>query len=113
MNSIDQKAIQANEDRLAAEVAKMHQRRKLPIRRILNFWSGMSYAMFLGVITTVAVLLHLRIDYNSNLSGLLMAYVLFLPMAFFFSAQSSYTEISALEKRIEELEGQLNRAPTA
>ena len=113
MNSNDKKALEVKETLLANKVAKMHQRRKLPFRRIFNLWSGCSFATFLGAIYTVGVLLQLRIDNNSSLSGLLMGYVLFLPMAFYFSAQTSYTDIAALEKRIDELESQLNRAPKA
>lgn len=89
----------------------MRQRRKLPIRRIFSYWLGPSLAMFLGVLSTVAVLLKLRIDHNNTFESVLVMYMLFLPMALYFSAQNSYFETTAIEKRIDELERKLRSTP--
>jgi hypothetical protein len=85
---------------LAEKLNLIRRQQKLPIKRIVMLWMPCLFTAFIAAITLAPTFM--KVD--NGLPVALIPLLCFLPMAFFFSAQATFNEISSLEARIKELE---------
>ena len=99
MNTTEEKATEVNEFLLAKQVENIRtnamQQSARPYKRVLLIWIPFVFSV---CITFLAIKL------PGGAQSSLTPYICFLPMAFFLSAQSVFTETSALDRRIQALE---------
>ena len=85
---------------LAEKINRIREQDKLPIKRIVMLWMPCLFTAFIAAVTLAPTFMKT----GNGLPGALIPLICFLPMAFYFAAQATFNEISALEARIKELE---------
>jgi hypothetical protein len=85
---------------LAEKINHIRGQNKLPIRRIVMLWIPCIFTAFIAAVTLAPTFMKV----GDRVPGILIPLLCFLPMAFHFSAQATFNEISALEARIKDLE---------
>jgi hypothetical protein len=84
----------------AKKINRIRAQDKLLINRIVMLWMPCIFTAFIAAVTLAPTFMKI----GDGLPGALIPLICFLPMAFFFSAQATFNEISALEARIKALE---------
>jgi len=85
---------------LAEKLHLIREDYRLPLKRIFRLWLPCLFAAFITALTLAPTFLKIGDPLPSGLITL----ICFLPMVFYFSAQATFNELSALEARIRELE---------
>jgi hypothetical protein len=93
------KTSQAKKDQPKMKFQQREQN-KLPIKRVIMLWMPFAFSAFLAAITLAPTFFGISDPMPPGLFG----FIYVLPMAFFFTATATFTEISTLEARIKELE---------
>jgi len=79
----------------AEQMRRAEKQRSTPFRRILVLSAPIIFAAFIAF---------LALRSPDIIPSPLISFICFLPMVFYFSAQATYTELSALDRRIAALE---------
>ena len=81
---------------LPDKISQQRKQDKLLFKRVLMMWMPFAVSAF----TAAIVLAPTFYAIGDPMPRGLVAFICFLPMAFFFSAHANFSEISALETRI-------------
>jgi len=87
-------------DTLRMKLKTIRDEYKFPIKRMILIWMPFAFMLFMTAMTLAPIFFKV----GDAIPSSLIPFVCFLPMAFFFVANATFTEISGLEARIRDLE---------